>query len=224
MVMNKVSARFFGFFFILSFLSYGIGMGLMEIVQNTDVSPKDIVASRNQIVLGVILVSVFHTLFNIGLVVVMLNVIKPYNQVFSYLYFCFGLAGALLLAIGGISLISLIPVYDYLIGINGENDLQLLSLVAYASRLNFYTYQVGMFLWGCGGLFLCYLLYVFNLVPRMFPAWGLIGYLIFILGTCLELFGHPVGVLLSIPGGLFEISLSLWLIVKGFSPARIPTV
>ena len=52
-------------------------------------------------------------------------------------------------------------------------------------------------------------------------VWGFTGYVIFISGTILELFGYNVGVILSIPGGLFEISLSIWLIVKGFSSSAI---
>ncbi len=58
-----------------------------------------------------------------------------------------------------------------------------------------------------------------KLVPRVFPTWGAIGYLVFMTGTTAEMFGYPIGVILSAPGGLFEISLSLWLIFKGFNPS-----
>ncbi|NJK95204.1 MAG: DUF4386 domain-containing protein [Bacteroidales bacterium] len=81
---------------------------------------------------------------------------------------------------------------------------------------NYYAYQIGMALWGVGGLILCYLMHKLRLVPRILAIWGLIGYLIFISGTVLELYGFKVGVMLSVPGGLFEIFLSFWLIVKGF--------
>ena len=37
----------------------------------------------------------------------------------------------------------------------------------------------------------------------------------FISGTVAELFGLNIGVQLAIPGGLFEITLSIWLIIKG---------
>ena len=30
------------------------------------------------------------------------------------------------------------------------------------------------------------------------------------------MFGYEIGTMLSLPGGLFELSLSLWLIFKGF--------
>ncbi|HCL04473.1 MAG TPA: hypothetical protein DHW64_00135 [Chitinophagaceae bacterium] len=75
---------------------------------------------------------------------------------------------------------------------------------------------MGMFTWGIAGLVLCYLLHKSGLVPFVFAVWGCIGYLIFITGTVLELFGLPVGMLFSIPGGLFEITLSVWLIRYGF--------
>jgi hypothetical protein len=38
-----------------------------------------------------------------------------------------------------------------------------------------------------------------------------------------EMFGFPVGTMLSLPGGLFELGLSLWLIIKGFNLPK-PTV
>jgi hypothetical protein len=43
-------------------------------------------------------------------------------------------------------------------------------------------------------------------------------------GTLSELFGSNLGVLLAMPGGLFEISLSLWLIFKGFNSSKIASV
>ncbi len=38
-------------------------------------------------------------------------------------------------------------------------------------------------------------------------------------GNIAELSGRAVGTALSIPGGLFEVALGSWLIVKGFRPA-----
>ena len=79
-----------------------------------------------------------------------------------------------------------------------------------------------MAIWGIGGLLFCVLLYKSKLVPRWLTVWGLIGYVIFISGTIAELYGLPIGVQLSLPGGLFEIVLSVWLIIKGFSISNEP--
>src|SRR5690554_407053 len=85
----------------------------------------------------------------------------------------------------------------------------------------FYSFSICFILWGIGGLFFCILLYHSKYVPVMFPIWGSFGYLIFIAGCGLELFGVPYGVQFSAPGGLFEIGLSVWLIVKGFNKNQV---
>ena len=52
-----------------------------------------------------------------------------------------------------------------------------------------------MAIWGLGGLLFVSVLYTPRLVPRLLSVWGMVGYLVFISGTVLELFGYPVGVL-----------------------------
>ena len=54
-------------------------------------------------------------------------------------------------------------------------------------------------------------------MPRTLAAWGVIGYTIHIAGAIAEIFGIHVGLMLSLPGGFFELALGFWLIAKGFS-------
>jgi hypothetical protein len=46
---------------------------------------------------------------------------------------------------------------------------------------------------------------------------------VLLLGSISEMFGHNdiIEIVSVIPGGLFEITLSVWLIVKGFNLAAI---
>jgi hypothetical protein len=37
-----------------------------------------------------------------------------------------------------------------------------------------------------------------------------------------EVMGSGLGLASSIPGGLWEVFIGVWLIVKGFSPSRVP--
>lgn len=214
--MNKALARYFGLFFILSFLSYGVGSGLMEIIQIENLLPGHILAQKTEIMTGGILISVFHTLFNVGLLVIMFNILKPFNKNVSYFYLITGLISTLMLAFGAVCLLTYIPVSVQFNGVDTDNILLFSSMISLVTKLNFYAYQAGMAIWGFGGLCLCYLLYQSRLVSLAFPIWGYFGYSIFIAGTILELFGFPVGLILSVPGGLFEIGLSVWLIIKGF--------
>ncbi len=75
-----------------------------------------------------------------------------------------------------------------------------------------------------GGLIFTYLLFVSRLVPRPIAALGIVGYASLLFGVPLDLLGvlemgAGAGMLLFVPGGLFEIViLPIWLIAKGFRP------
>ena len=58
-----------------------------------------------------------------------------------------------------------------------------------------------------------------RLVPRWLAGWGLVGYALHMVGAGAELFGLPVSLVLLIPGGIFEVTLAIWLLVKGFTPS-----
>jgi hypothetical protein len=47
---------------------------------------------------------------------------------------------------------------------------------------------------------------------------GVIGYTIHAAGAIAETFGIPISLILLMPGGLFELSLGFWLLIKGFQP------
>jgi len=76
---------------------------------------------------------------------------------------------------------------------------------------------------GAGGIILTYLLLTARLVPRPLALLGLVGYISLTVGVPLDLLGlldmsDGRGLLLVVPGGLFElVFLPLWLITKGFS-------
>jgi hypothetical protein len=79
---------------------------------------------------------------------------------------------------------------------------------------------------GVGGIIFTYLLFVSRLVPRPIALLGFVGYVSLTIGVPVDLLGlldmsHGAGLLLVVPGGLFElVLLPLWLITKGFSAAH----
>jgi hypothetical protein len=79
---------------------------------------------------------------------------------------------------------------------------------------------------GVGGIIFTYLLLVSRLVPRPIALLGFVGYISLTIGVPLDLLGlldmsHGAGLLLVVPGGLFELGfLPVWLITKGFSAAH----
>ena len=52
----------------------------------------------------------------------------------------------------------------------------------------------------------------------------MIGYALHVAGAIAEIFGIPISLVLLIPGGLFELALAFWLLIKVFSPRSMPGV
>ena len=70
---------------------------------------------------------------------------------------------------------------------------------------------------GISGLMLCSTLYKANLVPRWLAVWGLLGYATILVGMVSAIMGSGLGDLSSLPGGLWEVFVGVWLIAKGFN-------
>jgi len=216
-----MAARTFGIFFILAFISYGLGSGLVDSIVTAPEGLSNIYANKAQVVVGVILMALIHSFVNIGLPVIMLPILKPYNNRAAYGYLSAAIVATVILVVGAIFLLLLLPLSDEYVKAGSSVTPYFETMGVVLKKGGHFSYQIGMAIWGLGGLMFCYLLYQSQIVPRLLSVWGFIGYAIFISGTVLELFGNSVGVQMSILGGLFEIYLSFWFIIKGFNTSAI---
>ena len=97
------------------------------------------------------------------------------------------------------------------------------ALVAMYDRLFLVTQS---FIPAVNALLLGSLLYQSRLVPRVLPLLGFIGAALLVAGDIAVLFGligqhAPSTALAAIPIALWEFSLGVWLVVKGFNPSAI---
>ena len=83
---------------------------------------------------------------------------------------------------------------------------------------------------GLGALMYYYVFYQSKLIPRWLSGWGLIAITLHLVAVFLTMFLQidpfsttPI-LLLSIPIGLQELTLAVWLIVKGFNPSAIASL
>lgn len=223
MKSQKLIARTFGIFFLLAFLSYGFGSSFTSAITDSADTFSNVNTNKAQFILGVILLALVHTIVNIGLPVLMVPVLKPFNKILSYGYLSAGITATVILIVGSVFLMLHVPLSSMYTNA-GSADLQHYKTIGIIlTKGNDYAYQIGMAIWGFGGLMFCYLLFISKLVPKALSIWGFLGYLVFISGTISELFGYTIGVQLAIPGGLFEITLSIWLIIKGFKVSELRT-
>jgi hypothetical protein len=95
------------------------------------------------------------------------------------------------------------------------------TLVAMYNRI----FLIGQsFLPAVDDLLLGILLYQSRLVPRVLPVLGLIGVPLLVAGDIAVLFnvvGTSQAAITALPIALFEFSLGVWLVVKGFQPSPI---
>ncbi|TDQ63970.1 uncharacterized protein DUF4386 [Maritalea mobilis] len=203
---NKNIARLYGLFFIATFLAYGFGYGILDGLLHGDAGNVQFVKPDLTFILCVIAMVIVHSLLNFGLLTIMFRVIEPFSPLLSLGFLGLGIMSTVALLVGGIALMLM-----------GSATLETPAIAQMLYDANFYLYQTGMTLWGVGGLLLCAVLWRTMLVPRIFAIWGMLGYSIFIVGTLSEFFQSGLGVMLSLPGGFFEIGLSIWLIAKGFN-------
>jgi hypothetical protein len=221
MKSHRIIARTFGIFFLLAFLSYGLGTGLTASVTEAADSFAKVNTNKVPLVLGVILMAMIHTIVSIGSPLLMLPILRPFSKVLSYGYLSAGIAATIILIMGSIFLMLYIPLGSMYASAESSQLVHFETIGILLTKGNYYAYQIGMAIWGLGGLLFCYLLYISHLVPRGLSVWGFLGYIVFISGTILELFGYPIGVQLAMPGGLFEITLSIWLIARGFKESQL---
>ena len=83
------------------------------------------------------------------------------------------------------------------------------------------AYQIAMLILGVGSIPFCYVLLRDRIVPGWLAVWGMVGYAVFAVGALLELLGFPLGLALSIPGGLFEVALGLTLMARRFTESLL---
>jgi uncharacterized membrane protein len=216
MKSQKTVAVIFGSFFILAFAAYGTGSGIMETVTTLPETYSDLEASNRKVIISGLLMALLHTILNIGLAVIMVPILKKYNRTMAVGYLSAAIASTVMLIVGALFLFLLVPLSEeYLAnGQHSKDNFQTMFMLL--KKGNFYAYQIAMVLWGLGGLMFTTLLYKSFIVPRPIAVWGFLGYIVFIYGAVAELCGLPIGLLCDIPGGLFELSVSVFLIAKGF--------
>jgi Domain of unknown function (DUF4386) len=98
------------------------------------------------------------------------------------------------------------------------------TLASVAGQGNAIAYRIAMVALGIGSVPFWYFAYRTRLVPRFLAALGVAGYAIFVAGYALDILGLDLGLLLAIPGGLFEVALAVWLIARGFSAPSVAPI
>ncbi len=209
------TSRVIGALFLAGFLVYGTGSILVTSVVDGPDFLAGVGAKETTLALGAFLM-IATTAVDIGKAVFFFPVLERHGKRTAVAYLATMVFEMAMMTVGVLALLMVIPLADQADQLGHDSAQALGSLAVDANET---AYQIGQLSLGFGCLFLCALLYRSGLLPRWLAAWGLVGYALHMAGAGAELFGLPISLVLLVPGGIFEVTLAIWLLVKGFTPA-----
>lgn len=177
---------------------------------------------RTQVLTAVFFQAAMATVY-VCIAVLFYPVVKRYSKGLALGYFGFRIIGATFLFVGMGSLLLLLQLSQSLVstGLLDEPHLQIAGELLRRGRdiMN----HGGMVLpWVLGGLILCWCMFKMRLVPRWLSIWGIVGAVLTVIATLLYILGFiematPTYMAMNMPTALFELSLAVFLIVRGFN-------
>jgi hypothetical protein len=165
---------------------------------------------------------------NIGTAVVLFPVLRRQNEALSLGYVTARVMESVFIAVGLLSLLAIVTLRQDLAGTAGADAASLDTVGRSLVAVHDWTFLLGPgWVVGIGnGLLLGYLMYRSGLVPRRMAMLGLIGGPLIIISGTAVLFdviepGSSAQVIATIPEFFWELSLGVYLMVKGFKPSPI---
>ena len=186
----------------------------------TDVSVK-----QNQVRIEVFL-ALIAAFACAGIAIWLYPVLKKHNEALALGSVGFRIIESVLSILGAICLVSLLPLSQEYVkaGASSASYFQTLGTSLFGAQGMILNIRLIPFC--IGALMYYYIFYKSKLIPRWLSGWGLIAIIMNLVSALLVLFGlidhfSTAQVILSVPIGLQEMVLAVWLIVKGFNPSAI---
>jgi Domain of unknown function (DUF4386) len=202
-------------------LLYGSVLGTREFIVSASADDTSVRAGAFLEVLLAIAV--------VGSAVTLYPVVRRVNEGMALGYVAGRLIEATIISVGAISLLAVVTMQRDLSGTTGAEATAAVTVGQSLVAVHDWTFLFGPKLaLGVNTVLLAYLMYRSRLVPRVIAVIGLVGgSLVFASGTAV-LFGlyedlSIVGVVAAAPVLAWELSVAVWMIVKGFRPSPVLT-
>jgi hypothetical protein len=166
-------------------------------------------------------------LAGIGTAVVLYPVAKRVSQTAALGFVAARLVETCLIFVSVVSLLSIITLRNDVAGTAGTDAASLVTMSHSLVASYTWTFLLSQSLMPVAcDLLLGYVLYRSALVPRILPMIAFIGAPLLLASDVAVFFGaysqvSPIAVLAALPVAVFELSLGIWLIVKGFKPTPL---
>ncbi len=164
----------------------------------------------------------------VGTAVTLFPILKRQNEALALAYVAARVLEAAVNVVGIISLLAVVTLRQDLSG-SGEVNAALVAVGSSLLAIHEWTFFFGPGIaLGIGSVVLASLMYASRLVPRVIAVLGLVGGSLICASSMAVLFGlyeqlSTAGLVVALPVFAWEVSLAVWLIVKGFRPVPILT-
>lgn len=174
------------------------------------------------------LLDIVNALACIGTAVVLFPVVKRQSEALALGFVAARVLEAAIIFVGVMSLLAVVTLRQDLGGTAGADTGSLVAVGAALVAVRDWSFLFGPGLAVANALLLGTLMYRSRLVPRVIPLMGLVGAPLLLASNTATMFGvndqFSLLSLVALPGIFFwELSLGVYLVVKGFRPAPILT-
>ena len=220
---TRKTALVAGIFYLITFVSIPT-LGLYSSVKGKDFI---ISSGADTGALWGCFLEVIVALAGIGTAVTLFPVVKRQNEGMALGFVASRTLEAAMIFTGVASLLSLVTLRQDLGTATGANAASLITTGAsHIATYNWAFTLGGSLMPGINALLLGTLMYRSGLVPRVLPVIGLIGAPLHITAVVLTMFGvidriGSVALIAALPIAVWEFSLGVYLVVKGFKPCPI---
>lgn len=212
----RTTARAVGVLFIAGMIIGVAGNMLIQSILGTPGHLATVSANSMKLAIGALLL-LMTSAGDATHGVLMFPILKQRSERMAFGYFGFRIVDAVFLAVAVVFVLLQIPLGSEYLKAGVPGTLYLQALSALSIQANLYAYNIGMIFLGLAGLMLCTMFYTARLVPRPVAVWGLVGYATILCGSVLEVLGFDLSSIHTIPGGLWELFIGVWLIARGFN-------
>jgi hypothetical protein len=224
---NRKAAIVVGVLFIIGTLAGVLSLFTGPVLSASSVL-SSVSANENQVRIGSLL-GLIMAFACAGIAIWLYPVLKKHNEALALGAVGFRTIENVLGVVSAICLLSLVPLSQEYVkaGAPVASYFQTLGTSLLGARDSISNIQLIPFC--IGALMYYYVFYQSKLIPRWLSGWGLIAIIMNLASALLVIFdliGHfsTVQVILSVPIGLQELTLAVWLIVKGFNPSAIASL
>lgn len=225
---HRKNAFIAGLLFIIADIAGPLCLTFWGFLNNPDYLMR-VAENKNQLIMGALMLLTMEIACS-GIAIWLYPVLKKQNEAMALWAVGFRLMEAIFGIFSAITLLALLPLNQEFINAGMPDASYFQTLGAIIQTMRAWIRDVFMlFAWGMGALLYNILFFQARLLPRWLSLWGIIAIPLHLVSCLLTIFtiidpSSPLQVLMLAPSALQELTLAIWLLVKGFNPSAVATL